>query len=102
MSKVGSLFHNVMASLGLGINNVDRSSDKRKMHRFYFYCCTVHLDNIKITFTNECTFYLTYKMLKFTIKTSIHSPLNMFRSNWTIFRELMVIFAKVTLLQNYQ
>jgi hypothetical protein len=42
---------------------------------FYFYCCTVHLDNIKITSTNECTFYLTYKMLKFTFETSIHSPL---------------------------
>jgi hypothetical protein len=43
---------------------------------FNFYCCTVHLDNIKITFTNECTSYSTYKMLKFTIKTSIHSPLH--------------------------
>jgi hypothetical protein len=42
----------------------------------FFYGCTVHLDNIKITFTNECTFYLTYEMLKFTIKTSIHSPLH--------------------------
>jgi hypothetical protein len=42
---------------------------------FYFYC-TVHLDNIKITFTNECTFYLTYKMLKFIIKTSMHLPVH--------------------------
>jgi hypothetical protein len=33
-------------------------------------------DNIKITFTNECTFYSTYKMLKFTIETSVHSPLH--------------------------
>jgi hypothetical protein len=24
---------------------------------FFFYCCTVHFDNIKITFTNECTLY---------------------------------------------
>jgi hypothetical protein len=32
----------------------------------------------KITFTKKCTFYLTYKMLKFTIKTSIilYSPLH--------------------------
>jgi hypothetical protein len=30
----------------------------------------------KIIFTNEGTFYLTDKMLKFTIKTSIHSPLH--------------------------
>jgi hypothetical protein len=22
-----------------------------------FYCCTVHLDNIKIILTKECTFY---------------------------------------------
>jgi hypothetical protein len=41
----------------------------------FFYCCTVHLDNIKIIFTKECTFYLTYEMLKFTVKTSIYSPL---------------------------
>jgi hypothetical protein len=67
----------------------------------YIYCCTVHFDYIKITYTNKCTLYLTYKMLKFTIKTSIHSPY-MFRSIWTIFRDLMVILAKVTLLQNCQ
>jgi hypothetical protein len=41
-----------------------------------FYFCTVHLDNIKITFIKEFTFYLTYKLLKCTIKTSIHSPLH--------------------------
>jgi hypothetical protein len=23
----------------------------------FFYCCTVHFDNIKIPFTNECRFY---------------------------------------------
>jgi hypothetical protein len=32
--------------------------------------------DIKILFTNECTLYWTYKMLKFTIKTSIHSLLH--------------------------
>jgi hypothetical protein len=32
--------------------------------------------NIKITFINERTFYLTYKMLKFTIETSIYLPLH--------------------------
>jgi hypothetical protein len=31
---------------------------------------------IKILFTNECTFYRTYKMLKFTIETSMHSLLH--------------------------
>jgi hypothetical protein len=55
----------------------------------------------KITFTNECTSYLTYKMLKFTIERLYICPY-MFRSIWTIFRELMVILAKVTLLQNCQ
>jgi len=24
---------------------------------FNFYRCTVHLDNVKIPFTNKCTFY---------------------------------------------
>jgi hypothetical protein len=37
--------------------------------------CDIDKD-IKITFTNKCTFYLTRKMLKFSIKTSIHSPLH--------------------------
>jgi hypothetical protein len=31
---------------------------------------------IKILFTKECTLYWTYKMLKFTIKTSVHSLLH--------------------------
>jgi hypothetical protein len=48
----------------------------KETNNHLFYCCTVHLDNIKIVFTNECTFYWTYKMLKFTIKTSIHSSLH--------------------------
>jgi hypothetical protein len=43
---------------------------------FYFYCCTVHFDNIKIFFTKEWTLYQTYKMSKFTIKTSMHSLLH--------------------------
>jgi hypothetical protein len=47
-----------------------RSRIKVKMSDFH--CCTVHLDNIKIIFTNECTIYWTYKMLTFTIKTSMH------------------------------
>jgi hypothetical protein len=25
--------------------------------KYVFYCCTVHFDNIKIIFTNECTLY---------------------------------------------
>jgi hypothetical protein len=41
-----------------------------KMHRYKFYCCTVHFDNIKILFTNKCTLYDTYRMLKLDIKTS--------------------------------
>jgi hypothetical protein len=24
---------------------------------YFFYCCTMHFDNIKILFTNECTLY---------------------------------------------
>jgi hypothetical protein len=41
-----------------------------------FYCCTVHFDNTKIPFTNECALYQTYKMLTFAIKTSMHSLLH--------------------------
>jgi hypothetical protein len=41
---------------------------------FILFLCLCIL--IKIIFTNECTFHLTHKMLKFTIKTSIHSPLH--------------------------
>jgi hypothetical protein len=26
-------------------------------NNLFFYCCTVHLDNIKITFTNGCTIH---------------------------------------------
>jgi hypothetical protein len=26
-------------------------------HFSFFYCCTVHFDNIKILFTNKCTLY---------------------------------------------
>jgi hypothetical protein len=57
----------------------------------------VHFDNIKILFTNKCTHYWTYKMLKFTIKNlCIRSY--MFRSIRTILREPMLILVKVTLL----
>jgi hypothetical protein len=38
------------------------------------YSGVTHWYFIKITFTNECTFYLTNKMWKFTIETSIHLP----------------------------
>jgi hypothetical protein len=31
-------------------------SPLRNLSKDFFYCCIVHLDNIKITFTNECTF----------------------------------------------
>jgi hypothetical protein len=34
------------------------------------------MQNIKITFTKQCTFYLTYKMLKCTIETSIQQKNN--------------------------
>jgi len=41
----------------------------------FFYCCTVHLDNVKIHFfTTNCTLYWTYKMLKFTLKYLIFAP----------------------------
>jgi hypothetical protein len=31
--------------------------DLTKHKLFFFYCCTVHFDNIKIIFTNESTLY---------------------------------------------
>jgi hypothetical protein len=37
-----------------------------------FYCCAVHFNNIKILFTNECTFYWTYKM-SHCVRHSIHT-----------------------------
>jgi hypothetical protein len=49
---------------------------KRKYMHFLinilFYCSTVHLDNIKVLLTNKCTIYYPYKMLKFTVKTSVY------------------------------
>jgi hypothetical protein len=48
---------------------------KNESHNRDFYHCTVHLDNVKIPFfTNKCTFYWTYKMLKFTLKYLIFTP----------------------------
>jgi hypothetical protein len=45
----------------------------------FVYCCTVHLDNIKITFTKECGFYLTYKCLNLQLKR-LYIRSYMFRS----------------------
>ena len=45
--------------------------------------------------TNALLYY-TYKMLKYTVKTS-HYLSYMFRSIWTIIRELMPNLARVTM-----
>ena len=45
--------------------------------------------------TNALLYY-TYKMLKYTVKTS-HYCSYMFRSIWTIIRELMPNLARVTM-----
>ena len=45
--------------------------------------------------TNALSYY-TYKMLKYTVKTS-HDCSYMFRSIWTIIRELMPNLARVTM-----
>jgi hypothetical protein len=50
-----------------------------------------------VLITDKCTFYYTYKMLKYTVKIS-HDCSYMFRSIWTIIREPMPSLAKVTIL----
>jgi hypothetical protein len=37
----------------------------------FFHCYTVHLDNIKIIFTNKFTFHETHRTLKCTVKISV-------------------------------
>ena len=49
--------------------------------------------------TNALLYY-TYKLLKYTVKIS-HDCSYMFRSIWTIIREPMPNFAKVTILWRY-
>jgi hypothetical protein len=57
---------NIKISLHINANHI------KGIHLLFFYCCTMHFDNVKILFTNKCTFFLTYKMLKFTIKISLY------------------------------
>jgi hypothetical protein len=39
---------------------------------FFFYCCTVHFDNVQDSFYQQMHSLLTYKMLKLTIKISVY------------------------------
>jgi hypothetical protein len=62
-----------------------------------FYCCIVHFDNIKIFSPTNAHFIKHIKCYNLQLKyLCIRSY--MFRSIWTILREPMLIFAKVTLL----
>jgi len=61
------------------------------------YRCTVHLDNVKIPFYQQMHILLSIQNVKIHIKiTYIRSY--MFRSTWTILRELILSLAKFTLL----
>jgi hypothetical protein len=62
----------------------------------FFYRCTVHLDNIKISFHQQMHLLLHMKIVKIYIKIS-YIRSYMFRSTWIILRELMLSLAKVTL-----
>jgi hypothetical protein len=42
----------------------------------FFYCCTVHFDNIQNSFHQQMHPLLTYKMLKLTVKISLYSLLH--------------------------
>ena len=52
--------------------------------------------NIRILSTNKCTLYYTYKMLKCIVKISRVCSC-MFRSTWTILRDLMLSLAKAAI-----
>jgi len=71
---------------------------KKIVHFFYnFYRCTVHLDNVKFFFYQQMHFLLNIQNFKLYIKIS-YIRAYMFRSTWTILRELILGRAKVTLL----
>jgi len=82
----------------VGVRYVDRSASKDAI--IIFYCCTVHFDNTYVLLPTNALLYYTYKMLKCTVKIS-HDCSYMFRSTWTIIRELMPNLAKVTILCRY-
>ena len=55
------------------------------------------LKTLKLLSPTNALLYYTYKMLKYTVKTS-HDCSYMFLSTWTIIREPMPNLAKVTIL----
>ena len=52
--KFGEYFHPFMILILKG--DVCMCSGQSKI-KDIFYCCTVHFDNVRILFTNKCTFY---------------------------------------------
>jgi len=60
-----------------------------------FYRCAMHLDNVKIPFHQQMHFLLNIQNVKIHIKIS-YIRSYMFRSTWTILRELTLSLAKVT------
>jgi hypothetical protein len=63
------------------------------------YLLAENLIVLKFFSPTNAPLYYTYKILKCTVKIS-HVCSYMFRSTWTIFRELMLSLAKVTVLWN--
>jgi len=61
---------------------------------FNFYRCTVHLHNVKVPFYQQMHLLLIIKNVKIYIKIS-YIRAYMFRSTWTIVRELTLSLAKV-------
>jgi hypothetical protein len=61
------------------------------------YRCAAHLDNITIPFYQQMHLLLNIQNVKIYIKIS-YIRSYMFRSTWTILRELTLSLAKVTLL----
>jgi len=57
----------------------------------------VHLDNVRVPFYQQMGLLLIIQNVKIYIKIS-YTHSYMFRSTWTILRELTLSLAKVTLL----
>ena len=63
---------------------------------FFFIVAPCILITLMFLLPTNALLYYTYKMLKYTVKTS-HYCAYMFRSIWTIIRELMPNLARVTM-----
>jgi hypothetical protein len=75
---------------------------RRRFCDICFFCrCTVHFDKVKIPFHQQMHLLLNiYKRLKIYINIA-YIRCYMFRSTWTILRELILSLVNVTLLYNF-